>query len=374
MSAINPYAPPGAAVADIASADALRHQPVKLFSPRGRIGRLRYLAYLTYSYLLLMLATFVLSLVLAFGTAATGNGGPWVTIAITAIALVVYFPFYALITIQRSHDMNWSGWTALLTLVPLLVLVWVFKGGTPGENRFGATPPPNTLAVKVGALADGGADDPRRDRRGGTAGLPAIHLQGATALVAPACRADVSASLQAWRLREPVAASANAMPLSAARRLQQGSVLQVGRHLAAVFFQLVHHLLVQPDVHGRGIALVAGVVQLVGQVLARLQAAVDVQQLHQVDDGGAPVELLAVLRRHAIEHLLDVDAVHGGGCLLRRARCAWLLRRGGGDRGGSRRAGRLGSGAAAMEDLAENIAEDAHVFSLRTGAELPPRW
>ncbi len=151
MSAINPYAPPGAAVADIASADALRHQPVKLFSSKGRIGRMRYLAYLTYSYLVLMLATFVLSLALAFGTGAAGQGGAWVPIVTAIAAMVVYFPFYALITIQRSHDMNWSGWSALLTLVPLAVLVWMFKGGTPGENRFGATPPPNTLAVNIGA-------------------------------------------------------------------------------------------------------------------------------------------------------------------------------------------------------------------------------
>ncbi|MES2939774.1 MAG: DUF805 domain-containing protein [Pseudomonadota bacterium] len=149
MSAVNPYAPPGATVADIAS-DAVRHQPVRLFSAKGRVGRLRYLAYLTYSYLLLMLATFVLSLVMAFAAAATGSGSEWVAMAVTVIALAVYFPFYALITIQRSHDMGWSGWTALLTLVPLLILVWVFKGGTPGDNRFGAPPPPNTLAVKIG--------------------------------------------------------------------------------------------------------------------------------------------------------------------------------------------------------------------------------
>ena len=45
--------------------------------------------------------------------------------------------------------MNLSGWFSLLALIPLVGLVWVFKGGTPGANRFGAPPPPNTLGVKI---------------------------------------------------------------------------------------------------------------------------------------------------------------------------------------------------------------------------------
>lgn len=150
MSAANPYAPPGAAVADVAP-DAVRHQPVKIWSAKGRIGRLRYLAYLSYSYLLLMLASMVLSFVFAFGAAATGGNGSWVTSVVTGVALLAYFPFVAFVTIQRSHDMDWSGWTALLTLIPFVVLLWVFKPGTAGGNRFGAPAPPNTLAVKIGA-------------------------------------------------------------------------------------------------------------------------------------------------------------------------------------------------------------------------------
>jgi len=53
--------------------------------------------------------------------------------------------------IQRSHDMDWSGWTVLLSLIPLFGLIWLSMPGTPGRNRFGAPPPPNTTGVKVGA-------------------------------------------------------------------------------------------------------------------------------------------------------------------------------------------------------------------------------
>jgi len=45
--------------------------------------------------------------------------------------------------------MNWTGWTVLLTLIPLVALVWVFKAGSPGSNDYGAPPPPNTTGVKI---------------------------------------------------------------------------------------------------------------------------------------------------------------------------------------------------------------------------------
>ncbi|MEJ8845767.1 hypothetical protein [Variovorax rhizosphaerae] len=44
--AINPYAAPNAAVADVGG-NGNEVQPIKLWSAKGRIGRLRYLAYTT---------------------------------------------------------------------------------------------------------------------------------------------------------------------------------------------------------------------------------------------------------------------------------------------------------------------------------------
>ncbi len=45
--------------------------------------------------------------------------------------------------------MDWSGWTVLLTLIPLVGLIWVFKRGSEGTNGYGAPPPPNTTGVKI---------------------------------------------------------------------------------------------------------------------------------------------------------------------------------------------------------------------------------
>jgi len=73
----------------------------------------------------------------------------------TVVAWVVYpvsFGLILMVTIQRSHDMDWSGWSALAALIPFVGLIWVFKSGTAGANRFGAPPVPNSLGVKIAAL------------------------------------------------------------------------------------------------------------------------------------------------------------------------------------------------------------------------------
>jgi uncharacterized membrane protein YhaH (DUF805 family) len=134
----NPYAPPGAAVGDIAAAGQ-EFQPIGMWSAAGRIGRLRYLAYSTAA-----------SLLMGFwSVAASALLGP----DLGAIAILLgYIPvliFVVLALIQRSHDMDWSGWTVLLALIPFVALIWMFKSGTAGRNNYGAPPPPNTLGVKI---------------------------------------------------------------------------------------------------------------------------------------------------------------------------------------------------------------------------------
>ena len=54
-----------------------------------------------------------------------------------------------MLTIQRCHDFNLTGWLALLIVVPLANLVFLFIPGTDGPNRFGAPTPPNSVGVLV---------------------------------------------------------------------------------------------------------------------------------------------------------------------------------------------------------------------------------
>jgi len=141
--AINPYAAPAAAVADVGG-NANEVQPIKLWSAKGRIGRLRYLAYTTGAALICNAAVSAL----AFAMGAS-SADPMSLALVMLVALVPLLVFHALMGIQRSHDMDWSGWMLLLALIPLVALIWIFKGGTKGGNRYGAPPPPNTTGVKV---------------------------------------------------------------------------------------------------------------------------------------------------------------------------------------------------------------------------------
>ena len=88
----------------------------------------------------------------------------------TVIGLLLYFVGSTLLLIQRSHDMNLSGWWSIAAFIPLVGLFWLFNGGTPGVNRWGAPPPPNTRRVEAHRLDLSRAGHPRHLRRGGPAG------------------------------------------------------------------------------------------------------------------------------------------------------------------------------------------------------------
>ena len=138
----NPYQPPRAAVADI-DREANEVQEVNLWSSNGRIGRVRYIAYLVAGYLLLILVGMLGG---AIGAMAHSSIAPMVLVGIFGLG---YFVWTILMLIQRTHDMGWTGWAALLTIIPFVALIWFFKAGTPGANPYGAPPPPNTRSVKI---------------------------------------------------------------------------------------------------------------------------------------------------------------------------------------------------------------------------------
>lgn len=158
MTAMNPYQPP---VAEVRDTEATAFSTPRIWSWRGRIGRLRYLAYGIGGYFVLGA---VMGVVGALG-GVIGNGALATVLVWGCIA--VYAVQAALAGIQRSHDMGWSGWAALATLIPLVGLIWVFKAGNPGANRWGAPPKPNTLGVKLLGWV-----------------LPAVFLVGVLAAVA----------------------------------------------------------------------------------------------------------------------------------------------------------------------------------------------
>lgn len=129
----NPYGAPRATVGD-----REEFQPVKLFAVSGRIGRARYI---TYS----MLVSFALILpAMALVGLSPGPG-----LIVLTVAYIAMFVMSIMLTIQRSHDFNMTGWFSLLVFVPLANLVFWFVPGTDGPNRFGAKTQPNSTGVIV---------------------------------------------------------------------------------------------------------------------------------------------------------------------------------------------------------------------------------
>lgn len=145
----SPYAPPRAAVGENLPAFA----PLKPFSVEGRIGRLRYLAWS------MVLSLVALPIVSVFALIGLGLVSADSTTGLIIGGLLAFFLFLAfaivgiLFSIQRLHDIGWSGWLWLLTLVPFVgsffpLVIMVVPGNT-GANRYGPPPPPNSTAVKV---------------------------------------------------------------------------------------------------------------------------------------------------------------------------------------------------------------------------------
>lgn len=145
----SPYAPPQAIVGESLPAFAT----LKPFSVEGRIGRLRYLAWSMVLTLVLLPVGSVLA-ILAFAIISADS-----TAGLIVGGLVAFFLWIAVMvvsiqfSVQRVHDIGWSGWLLLLNLVPFVggcfTLVIMVVPGTNIANRYGAPPPPNTTAVKV---------------------------------------------------------------------------------------------------------------------------------------------------------------------------------------------------------------------------------
>lgn len=147
----SPYQPPLSA---ITPAPPTQFGELKIFSAQGRLGRVRYIGYSMGLALLLYLAiailggaAAVLGQVESGGEEALGWLGGGLLIILSLAALIVSI----LLTIQRLHDFNASGWWALLMVIPLvslvLYLVLLIMPGTQDPNRFDHPPPPNTLGV-----------------------------------------------------------------------------------------------------------------------------------------------------------------------------------------------------------------------------------
>jgi len=153
MNDQNPYSAPDAS---LQTGQEEFYQP-KIFSFRGRIGRLRYMAYGIGTYLILM----VVFMPLMGGTmlmgGAMGVPGEAGMSMLVMLAMGVFYIGILLLSIafgkRRLNDLNRSGWWMLVFLVPLVnllmtIYVLLFPG-SKDANDFGPPAVANSLGVKI---------------------------------------------------------------------------------------------------------------------------------------------------------------------------------------------------------------------------------
>lgn len=125
-------------------------QSSSIFSPKGRINRKKYIAYLFYS-----MAIIIISSVIVFTIRSN------ILIVVVIPAFILLTIFILMNNIKRLHDLNCSGWIAiaawlsslfinfldnqLLDIVSLIFYIpyfiaLVFVKGTKGKNKYGEDP------------------------------------------------------------------------------------------------------------------------------------------------------------------------------------------------------------------------------------------
>jgi len=131
----------------------------KIFTTKGRIGRLRYLAYsMIYNFIIMFLMG-IMSAILIPMLASNDSGEPGAAMAIMMILL--YVPViltFFIVARRRLHDLDRTGWLTLLMIVPLINVLFglylLFGSGSPETNKYGPPPQANTaLEIIIGLIA-----------------------------------------------------------------------------------------------------------------------------------------------------------------------------------------------------------------------------
>lgn len=102
----------------------------KFYVFRGRARRKEYWMF--------TLISSLIYLALLFADDFAGNEIPSL-----GFSLLILLPSLA-VTVRRLHDIDRSGWWALVGVLPcvglIFMLIWAATEGTPGQNRYGMNP------------------------------------------------------------------------------------------------------------------------------------------------------------------------------------------------------------------------------------------
>ena len=146
----NPYATPHTTHLEQPSQ---AHTQLRFFNAKGRIGRMRMVAWSVSLILAVFAYLFVTTLLTEATYKINRNIGfilSNITLALAAISWVV---MQAFIIIKRLHDTNRSGWLYIITLIPVINIFFglylLCASGTENKNNYGEPPPPNKASIHV---------------------------------------------------------------------------------------------------------------------------------------------------------------------------------------------------------------------------------
>lgn len=111
-------------------------------NPKGRFGRLTFLAWNLFIAFTLSVVLLILMVAMPHTfQAMLSNRDSILVILLAWIPNLIWFYFYLILSIKRLHDLNQSGWLCLLNCIPILNLFFglylIFARGTAGGNRYG---------------------------------------------------------------------------------------------------------------------------------------------------------------------------------------------------------------------------------------------
>ncbi len=171
----SPFSPPKAS---LEQAESQVFDTTSPFSPKGRFGRVDYLAYSVLLGIAVMLFSGGLGAVMA--VSGPSSESLQTMLIINALISLPAIVIGILFMIRRLHDLNWSGWIAVSYIIPLVnvvvFLILIFMRGTAGANDYGPPrQPPSRLKIMLALI------------------LPAIFIVGILAAIAiPAYQAYVA--------------------------------------------------------------------------------------------------------------------------------------------------------------------------------------
>lgn len=149
MTDVSPYQAPDS---QVYAQGTEEFEDVRIFSMRQRIGRIRYLAYNSLSYIAFFAPIVLLGLI----TEGLGGNAEVLAASMTILFIILYIAFVIVgfvIARRRLHDLDHTGWMGLLFLVPIINLIFglylVFAPGNKHTNQYGARPSPNTTATWI---------------------------------------------------------------------------------------------------------------------------------------------------------------------------------------------------------------------------------